>query len=323
VKLLLSATILWTLFPSWALSAFLPGAAELSAAGAAFTWEDAKSKSLKILIEYEDRDSSWKQASLGSGFLISPDGLFVTAYHVMKYCLESQKERSRFATAVNCSAEHPVFRYKAQNGDGEYEIEIISHLTERDSVNGKKTQTPDETIKHRDFVLGRLKAQRGARFSYWQARDFKEGLVNVANPRADFEFEPLLPPKKVFIAGFPGGREFTIAHGFLNLKEANHRGYFAADLKIYNAAYLENYGIAPDTQWGIPVENHMSGGPVIDASGFVIGLVVNGEERTTGILSIENVLETFFSRWEAPDGQEPVRLSPTKSPLYLKRGSRD
>lgn len=127
MKPLICATILWVFFPAWALSAYLPGAAELSAEGAAFTWEEAKSKSLKILIEYQDHDKRWKQASLGSGFLISPDGLFVTAYHVMKYCLESQKERSRFSTGINCSAEHPVFRYKARNGDAAYEIEMISY----------------------------------------------------------------------------------------------------------------------------------------------------------------------------------------------------
>lgn len=255
--------------------------------------------------------------------MISPNGLFVTAYHVMKYCLENQKGRSRLSTGINCSAQHPALRYKAQNGEAEYEIEVISYLKEQDSINGKSIQTPDETIKHRDFVIGRLKGEPQARFPYWQVRDFMEGTVNLADPRADFEFKPLLPPKKVFIVGYPGNQDFVISHGFLNLTEANNRGYFAADLKIYTPGYLTNHGISPDTEWGIRVENHMSGGAVIDPSGFVVGLLVNGGARTAGVLSIENVLETFFSRSKVPGGPEAVILSPTRSPLYLRKSSQD
>jgi hypothetical protein len=323
VKPFLFATILLALFPAPATSAYLYGEAHLAAEGAGFSWEDARSKSLKILVEFQDRDGTWKRASLGSGFLISPEGLFVTAYHVMKFCLEKQRERARFATGVDCSTEHPVFRYKAQSGGAEYEIELVSYLKERDSINGKKTQTPDETIKHRDFVIGRLKANPQARFPYWQVKDFTEGTVNLADPRAEFEFKPLLPPRKVFIVGYPGKRDFVISHGFLNLTETNNRGYFAADLDIYKPDYLKNQGIAPQAQWGIGVENHMSGGAVIDPSGFVVGLLVNGDDRTAGVLSIENVLETFFSRSKVTGGQETVILNPTRSPLYLRKSSQD
>ena len=77
-----------------------------------------------------------KRANLGSGFLISADGLFVTAYHVMSYCLLNQKSKSRFAETVDCSIANPRARYKAQNGDQEYEIQILSHLTEADSTSG-------------------------------------------------------------------------------------------------------------------------------------------------------------------------------------------
>jgi hypothetical protein len=38
----------------------------------------------------------------------------------------------------------------------------------------------------------------------------------------------------------------------------------------------------------------MSGGPVLDSSGYVVGVVVNGNDQTAGVLSIENVLSTFF-----------------------------
>ena len=87
-----------------------------------------------------------------------------------------------------------------------------------------------------------------------------------------------------------------ISEGFLNLTEKNRRGYFAANYKVYTAAYLESQGVAADIQWGMNVENHMSGGPVVDSSGYVVGLVVNGNRETAGVLSIENVLTTFFSR---------------------------
>jgi hypothetical protein len=127
-----------------------------------------------------------------------------------------------------------------------------------------------------------------------------------------------LPPKRVFIVGYPTDRDFVISEGFLNLTEKNSRGYFAADYKVYTPAYLESQGISLDTKWGIRVENHMSGGAVVDASGYLVGLVVNGNHQTAGILSIENVLETFFSRTAKSGASPSVVLRPTETPLYLK-----
>lgn len=317
VKSLLCALLL-LLLPGWALGSYLAKAEQLSAEGAAFDWDEAKSKSLKIFVEYRDRDGKWKQTGLGSGFVISPEGLFVTAYHVMQYCLINRKEKPRFSESVDCSTEHPVLRYKARNSLGEFEIEIRSHLRKKDSINGKDAQTPDEIIKHRDFVIGKLKAGAQTRFAYWKIRDFKAGAVNLAEPNTDFVLKPLLPPRRVFIAGYPENLDFVIAHGFLNLAEDNHRGYFAADLALYRREYLLNQGVPADTQWGIGVSNHMSGGPVIDPSGYVVGIVVNGNNRTAGVLSIENVLETFFSRSRASDISQFVVLSPTNTPLYLR-----
>ena len=172
VEFLLYATILCLCFPPSAIGSFLTDAEQLSVEGAAFSWAEASSKSLQILIEYRDGDQ-WIEASVGSGSLISPDGLFVTAYHVMKYCLKNEKEVSRFSDKIDCSTEeHPILRYKARNGDREFGIEILSHLGERDSTEGKESQTPDEILKHRDFVIGKLKADPNERFSQWKLRDF-------------------------------------------------------------------------------------------------------------------------------------------------------
>jgi hypothetical protein len=65
----------------------------------------------------------------------------------------------------------------------------------------------------------------------------------------------------------------------------------------------------------------MSGGAVVDADGFVVGLVVNGHANTTGVLSIENVLENFTSRSDSVGGQRAVILIPTKIPLFLRKHS--
>ena len=317
MKTFFFATVLFLGCPSWALCNFLMDADQLTAEGANFTWEEARSKTIKIFVESVDQEKNARRADLGSGFLISPDGLFVTAYHVMKYCLQSEKGESRFATRVDCSTANPVLRYKAQIGDHVHGIEILSFGKETDSVNGRSTQSPDETIKHRDFVIGRLTGGRNVRFSCWKLADFPAGAINLKDPRADFDLVPLRPPKKVFIVGYPNGR-LVIAHGFLNLTESHQRGYFATDLNLYSPEYLKRHGISPDTEWGIRVENHMSGGVVIDPSGYVVGLVVNGANRTTGVLSIENVLETFFSRSEPSGANEGVILNPTRTPLYLK-----
>lgn len=319
VLTLLALVCLWlSSLPSSASGNYLSKADQLSAEGAAFTWSEVESKSLKIILEYQDDQGTWQRANLGSGFLISPDGLFVTAYHVMRYCLLGQREVNRFAESVDCSTAHSRVRYSALNGDREYQVEILSHLSEADSTNGKNVHTPDEIIKQRDFVIGKLRTQAATRFSYWQLPDFKPDSISLRNPRADFELQPLLPPKKVFIAGYPRDRDLVIAFGFLNLRDENHRGYFAADYKLYAPGYLEKEGISPDTVWGLRVENHMSGGPVLDTTGSLVGLVVNGSKNTAAVLSIENVMENFFSRTGRLGASPAVVLTPTETPLYLR-----
>jgi hypothetical protein len=323
VQVLTFLVFLWLSFPSSALGDYRSKAEQLSAEGARFTWSDVESKSLKILLEYQDGEGNWKQANLGSGFLISPDGLFVTAYHVMKYCLLGQREVNHFSETVDCSTAQPQLRYRALNSDREFEIQILSHLREEDSTNGKNVHTPDEIIKQRDFVIGKLKAQSGIRFSYWQLADFKQGAISLGNPRADFELRPLLPPKRVFIAGYPRDRDLEIVYGFLNLEDENNRGYFAADYPLYTPAYLEKAGISPDTRWGMRVENHMSGGAVVDITGSLVGIVVNGSKNTAAILSIENVVENFFSRTGRLGASPAVILTPTETPLYLRENPPD
>src|SRR5262245_18178513 len=236
----------------------------------------------------------------------------------MRYCLLGQTEVNRFAGSVDCSSAeaHPRVRYKAQNGDQEFQIEILSHLSEADSTNGKNVHTPDEIIKQRDFVIGKLRTQPSTRFSHWELPDFKSD-ARLGDPKADFELQPLLPARKVFIACYPRDRDLEIASGFLNLKDENHRGYFAADYKLYAPGYLEKQGISPDTRWGMRVENHMSGGAVVDSAGSLVGIVVNGGKNTAAILSIENIMENFFSR-VGKSGASPVILTPNETPLYLR-----
>lgn len=294
---------------------------QLAARGVDFTWRDARAKSVKILLEYRAKDGQWHGVDLGSGFLISPDGLFITAYHVMKFCLEKHRDAGALSVGVDCSTGSSAIRYKAVNADREFEIEIISHLNELDSTSGKDRHTPDEIIKQKDFVIGKLKHAPKVLFDYWRLRDFDENLIDPAQAHADFQLVPLMPPKRVFIIGFPKDRQLTISEGFLNLTEKNRRGYFAANYRVYSENYLERQGVATDTKWGMAVRNHMSGGPVVDAEGFVIGVVVNGDRDTAGVLSIENVLTTFFSRTAQSNGHPAISLSPTQTPLYLRTSS--
>jgi hypothetical protein len=318
INLAACALTLAILFPSPARGTYLTEPTQLQAEGARFTWDDARDRSVKILVQFQDQHGNRKQTDLGSGFLISADGLFVTAYHVMKYCLKNTPSKSGFSVAIDCSTEHPALQYRAINRDREFEIELVSHLTREESIKGD-VQTPDDTIKRRDFVIGRLKsAPPGVKFPHWDLEDFHRGMIDLARPAADFELKPLAPPKKVFFAGYPGDRDFAIAQGFLNLADDRHRGYFAADIALYERRYLESQGIPADTEWGIAVENHMSGGAVVDFYGNVVGMVVNGAARTAGVLSIENFLATFFSRSAKPGARPAVFLSPTRTPLYLR-----
>lgn len=137
--------ILAMVFPSLAGAEYLTGAEQLKSVGAEFSWRDVESNSVKISLEYSDGNTK-KRLQLGSGFLISPSGLFITAYHVMTYCLQARRESSRFDDRIDCSTAHPRARYFAQNRDREYEIEVLSHLNETDSTSGKSSHTPDEIM---------------------------------------------------------------------------------------------------------------------------------------------------------------------------------
>jgi hypothetical protein len=63
----------------------------------------------------------------------------------------------------------------------------------------------------------------------------------------------------------------------------------------------------------------LPGGAVVVGSGYVVGMVVNGIPTTAGILTIENLLSTFFSRVGSAGARPAVLLNPTETPLYLKR----
>jgi cell shape-determining protein MreC len=66
------------------------------------------------------------------------------------------------------------------------------------------------------------------------------------------------------------------------------------------------------------VENHMSGGAVVDSTGSLVGIVVNGGKNTAAILSIENIMENFFSRNGKSGASPAVILTPNETPLYLR-----
>jgi trypsin-like peptidase len=308
-------------FPPRAIGSSLTDAKQLLAAGAGFTWEDAQSRSVKILVQRRDQNSAVR-SSIGSGFLISPDGLFVTAYHVMKYCLGNKQSQAGFSVALDCSKEHANVEYRALNGGREFEVEIVSYLPRADSIKGD-VQTPEETIELKDFVIARLKAPSGVNFPYWRLSDFKYPSSSNASAKAPLQLKPLLPPKRVFIAGYAAGPEFSLAEGFLNITEDQHRAYFAWNRDIYEDPHiLQRFGIPTGTRWGIPVANYMSGGAVIETTGDVLGLVVNQGGGSAGILSMPNLLDTFFSRTANPDTKPAILLRPSDTPLYL-RAQRD
>jgi Trypsin-like peptidase domain len=294
----------------------LSDAKRLLAEGARFTWDDAESRSVKIVVQRRDQTSGGVRSSIGSGFLISPDGLFITAYHVVKYCLGNNQTQAGFSVAVDCSKEHPNIEYRALNGGREFEIEIVSYLRREDSIRSE-VQTPEETAELKDFVIARLKTPTAGRFAYWQLNDFGKPLA-VDNTAKHDDFKPLVPPKKVFVAAYAAGPDFTLAEGFLNLIDRDRRAYFAWNRDIYDPRVLRAYDIPPGIKWGIPVANYMSGGAVIDPAGTVIGLVVNQSGGNAGVLSTENFLDTFFSRTAAPGTPPAVVLTPTRAPLYLK-----
>jgi hypothetical protein len=316
---LFSFLLIFILFYSRAsFAGFITSPDELTRQGVSFTWSDVRSRTLKIVAQYVGENGIPQQASLGSGFLISPSGLFITAYHVMKFCLADVKSTTALAGSVDCSNSNKHVRYRAYNGEHALDIEVVSHLSEIDSTSGKDAHTPDEIIKQRDFIIARLRGPSGRLFSFWQLRDYEESAIDLSAPRADFQLIPLRPPKQVFIAGYPKGSDLVISGGFLNLTEKQRRGYFAANYDLYSRRYLQSHGIGTETRWGMSVQNHMSGGPVVDASGHVVGLVVNGNDQTAGVLSIENILSTFFSRSGRAEDRPAVLLNPTQTPLYLR-----
>lgn len=314
LKLFILIFVLFSLLPSNTHGGLLTDAKQLQAQGPAFTWDNARSRSVKIVLQPKAAGSP---AVIGSGFIISSDGLFVTAYHVMSYCLENNKGRRSVTARLDCSSEHPKVAYRALNNGVEYEIELVAYLTSAESTKAGM-QSPEETIQLKDFVIGRLKGPY-VRFDYWKLNDFTEGLIKQIPSSATLELKPLMPPKKVFIAGYPEGSDFAIADGFLNVTEDQRRAYFAWNHDIYDPRFLEAHDIPIDTVWGMRIENHMSGGAVIDKNGSVIGIVVNSGAHAAGVLSIENFLGTFFSRSPHAGSRPALSLSPAEIPLYLKQ----
>ena len=316
---LFSFLLIFILFYSCeSFAGFITSPDELTRQGVSFTWSDVRSRTLKIVAQYVGEDGIPQQASLGSGFLISPSGLFVTAYHVMKFCLADVKSTIALAGSVDCSNSNKHVRYRAYNGEHAFDIEVVSHLSEIDSTSGKDAHTPDEIIKQRDFLIAKLRGAADRPFSHWQLRDYEQSVIDTSAARADFQLIPLRPPKQVFIAGYPKDQNLVISEGFLNLTEKQRRGYFAANYDLYSRRYLESHGLGTETRWGMGVQNHMSGGPVVDSSGYLVGVVVNGNDQTAGVLSIENVLSTFFSKKRQAGDEPAVLLSPTQTPLYLR-----
>jgi len=98
--LVLLFTIVFCYCTTPSFAGFIITADELASQGVIFTWPDVRAKTVRIVAEYSDENGAPKQVSLGSGFLISPDGLFVTAYHVMKFCLAEERGRSALATVL-------------------------------------------------------------------------------------------------------------------------------------------------------------------------------------------------------------------------------
>src|ERR1043166_3637437 len=72
--------ILFFLLPSSTHGGLLTDPKQLQAQGPAFTWDNARSRSVKIVLQ--PKAAGGPPVLIGSGFIISPDGLFVTAYHV-------------------------------------------------------------------------------------------------------------------------------------------------------------------------------------------------------------------------------------------------
>src|SRR5258708_12298902 len=101
----------------------------------------------------------------------------------MKFCLKNDKANDGLSVNLDCStAQKP--RYKALAGEREFDIQIISHLSETDSTHGKEMHTPDEIIKQRDFVVGRLKSGAPTQFDYCHFRDFDETPFDLIQARS-------------------------------------------------------------------------------------------------------------------------------------------
>ena len=71
----------------------------------------------------------------------------------------------------------------------------------------------------------------------------------------------------------------------LNLTETQRRGYFAANYDVYSRRYLESHGLGRETRWGMSVQNHMSGGPVLDSSGYLVGVAAPRKKGRENILN--------------------------------------
>ena len=63
----------------------------------------------------------------------------------------------------------------------------------------------------------------------------------------------------------------------------------------------------------------MSGGAVVDITGSLVGIVVNGGKNTAAILSIENIMENFFPGSGKSGASPAVILTPNRNTALSQR----
>lgn len=191
-----------------------PGAAVAPAAAASApvpvsatarrVYERARSQLLQIRTLLKNQDS---QASVGSGFLVSEDGLIVTNYHVVsQFAIEPDRYRLRYATT------------DGQNGA----LELIDIDVRRDLA---LLRAPAEALKGR----GALK---------FRART-----------------EPLEKGDRIYSMGNPHDVAFSVVEG-------NYNG-------------LVERSFDPLIYYSGSINSGMSGGPVVDDEGRIVGVNVS------------------------------------------------
>lgn len=297
--------------------------------GSEIKWKDLEQMVLKITTKVDGIEVN------GTGFLISPDGYFLTTLHGLEAALQDRLNQQDLSTPIEAKG------YEAKIGSDTYHFSIVSHPNYKDV---SQDQAVLASIKSRDFVVAKLELPAEKKLPFFDLSK-KNGLghsSDLAESETEAKLGKFNQIPLTFIPGFPAleksNGSFQIGVGFMTYFETGHRGFLMGPLEgafdLQSTKSESELPLYERLKKGPHLVGGSSGSPVINREGTLLGLLRSAGETTASVVSINSVLSTLFQQerptepallevkaWVREDDAEkgPGFKRETLKSFYLKR----